>query len=236
MQKPKVSIRSYSTQTKSHQHNYHQLVMPLQGVISIAVGSFNGEVGPGDCVIVRAGSVHAFSALEQAKFLVVDSALLPNTLITANSEVLRLSGHVLTYIEFIEQQLLHAPNSALIDNIITLLFDLLSQQNFNLTKDSRIQQVISYIDANLAMELSLSTLARLACLSLTQFKKRFKEETGDTCNNYILNKRMNRAKAMLLYTDTPISIVAESVGYQNQSSFTRRFKQTFGLTPNNMTK
>lgn len=109
MQSPRVSIRSYSTDVKSHQHTYHQLVMPLQGTIHITIGSFEGEVSPRDCVIIKAGCDHAFSAFEQAKFLVADCPTLPLALLEAESEVVSLASPVLAYIRFIEQQLMYLP-------------------------------------------------------------------------------------------------------------------------------
>lgn len=232
MQSPRVSIRSYSTDTKSHQHAYHQLVMPLQGAIRITVGSFQGEVSPSDCVIIKAGCDHAFSALEQAKFLVADCPTLPLALLEAESEVVCLASPVLAYIRFIEQQLMYLPKVEVEPKLVGLLLELLSQQSFISIKDKRIQQAVEYIEANLASELSIQLLSELACLSVTQFKKRFKQATDLSCQEYIVQKRMERAKALLLRSDTPINLVAEMVGYQSQSAFTRRFKKTFGLTPN----
>lgn len=228
---PSASIRSYSLDVNSHQHGYHQLVMPLQGVISIQVGTFTGQVGPGDCVIIAAGCEHAFSALEQAKFLVVDSPKMPEKILKSGLEVVSLSLPTQAYVQFIEQQLLYLTSEDIDPKVLELLLSLLSQQSYTYNKDKRIEKTIRYIDAHLSCKLSLEQLSKLACLSETQFKLRFKQATGCSSQAYITQKRMDRAKALLLNSDTPISIVAEMVGYQNQSAFTRRFKQTFGLTP-----
>lgn len=200
------------------------------------LGSFEGEVSPGDCVIIKAGCVHAFCARKQAKFLVADCPSLPPTLLATENEVVSLASPVLAYIRFIEQQLMYLPKADVEPKLVGLLLELLSQQSFTAIKDIRVQQAIAHIEANLASELSIQVLSDLACLSVTQFKKRFKQATGLSCQEFIVQQRMARAKALLLHSDTPISLVAEIVGYQNQSSFTRRFKETFGLTPNKIAR
>jgi len=58
-----LSIRSYNTKLTSHMHDYHQLVFPLRGVIHIKVGSFDGKVASGECVVVKA--THNYSSHQQ---------------------------------------------------------------------------------------------------------------------------------------------------------------------------
>lgn len=41
-----LSVRSYSHQTKGHSHNFHQIVLPLRGVINIEVENYIGKVTP----------------------------------------------------------------------------------------------------------------------------------------------------------------------------------------------
>lgn len=210
--------------------------MPLLGSISIQVGSFMGQVGPNDCVIIKAGSEHIFSALEQSKFLVADCSSLPESLLNADTEVVSIAKPAFAYIQFVEQQLLYLPGTKIETKTLELLLELLSQQSFVINKDKRISDTLNYINEHLSTELSLSDLTKVAYLSETQLKKRFKQSTGLSCQAYIVQKRMERAKALLLHSDTPIRIVAEKVGYLSQSAFTRRFKQTFGLTPNQIAR
>ncbi|WP_350629915.1 helix-turn-helix domain-containing protein, partial [Pseudoalteromonas sp. Q36-MNA-CIBAN-0048] len=47
----------------------------------------------------------------------------------------------------------------------------------------------------------------------------------------ITEKRMQKAKALLTHTDLPIQIIAEQVGYNDLSAFSRRFSLYFGLSP-----
>ena len=65
-----LSIRSYTRQTRGHSHDFHQIVLPLRGVINIEVASYRGKVTPSECVIVKANETHYFNAEENAKFIV----------------------------------------------------------------------------------------------------------------------------------------------------------------------
>ena len=64
-----LSVRSYSHQTKGHSHNFHQIVLPLRGVINIKVENYIGKVTPIECVVVKAYEKHYFNAEENAKFI-----------------------------------------------------------------------------------------------------------------------------------------------------------------------
>lgn len=47
----RLSIRSYISQSRQHKHDYHQIVLPLQGVIEMQVGEFDGKVSVGDAMV-----------------------------------------------------------------------------------------------------------------------------------------------------------------------------------------
>jgi len=226
-----LSIRSYSRQTKGHSHKYNQLVLPLFGVINIEVGSFNGKVRPGECVIVKAEEVHYFAAEEQAKFVVADLATLPDALVTTENIVFSITPPLLHFLSFIEQQLKHQVNPQIETLMDETFYALLSEQETYQHVDQRIRKAQEFIEGNLAQSHSINELAALAFLSPTQFKKLFKQQTGQTITEYITRLRMEKAQALLIHTDSPIQIVAEIVGYSDHSAFSRRFTQHFGLPP-----
>jgi AraC-like DNA-binding protein len=91
--------------------------------------------------------------------------------------------------------------------------------------------VLEHVSDHLADKLQLDALAKVACLSPTQFKKLFKEQLGVSVMQYITQQRMEKAKALLIHTDYPIQLVAEQVGYADLSAFGRRFSSYFGLSP-----
>ena len=99
--------------------------------------------------------------------------------------------------------------------------------------DARIQRVIDYIEANLSEPMPLSSLAALTGYSLSRFKTRFREETGQTPAVYITARRVERAKEALERTDQSITDIAYNLGWSSGNYFCSVFKKLTGLSPLN---
>ena len=216
---------------RSHIHDYHQLVLPLQGTINIHVGKFIGLVGIGDCVIIKSGQQHDFCANEKARFIVVDMDDLPENIINLITEKISIDTPLLSFLQFVENQLNSQVNQLLEIMVFDLFYQLLAKQILSCRVDKRIEKIISIITQDISRTYGNEQLAELAYLSVTQFKKVFKESTGLTCQRYLTKLRMEKAKALLVHTDTPISIVAEQCGYQSPSAFSRMFRSYYGDMP-----
>lgn len=100
------------------------------------------------------------------------------------------------------------------------------------SQQSITQILIDYIDKHYADNLNRTTLSELVFLSSDYLAKLFKKETGKTLTNYITEKRIDVSKELLANTDIPIYLVASQVGYDNYSYFSRIFKKTTGVSPN----
>ena len=97
--------------------------------------------------------------------------------------------------------------------------------------EKRLLRVLDHVYANLDGDLSLDTLADVAALSRFHFHRVFTAMTGETLAVFIRRVRLHRAAMELLETDAPLAAVARQCGYPNPRSFTRTFREAFGLTP-----
>ncbi|MCE0495688.1 AraC family transcriptional regulator [Vibrio salinus] len=226
-----LSVRSYSKQKRGHKHDFHQLVLPVRGTIAIEVSHFKGKVIPGECVIVKAGEIHHFSAEAEARFVVADLENLPDHFLISNTVVFSVTPPLAYFLNFIEEQLKYQINRTIQNLMNDTFYHLLMEQKILKAFDPRIRQALDYIENNLPASLSIMALANVACLSPTQFKKLFKEQTGVSVIQYITRLRMEKAQALLLHTDYPIQIVADIVGYTDHAAFSRRFLKFSGLSP-----
>lgn len=95
----------------------------------------------------------------------------------------------------------------------------------------KLRRVIDYIEAHLDEDLSLATLAGVADRSLFHFAAAFRESVGMTPHQFVMNRRITRAKVLLLSTDMTITEIAFAVGYASQSHFALKFKTLTGETP-----
>jgi AraC family transcriptional regulator len=96
---------------------------------------------------------------------------------------------------------------------------------------SGLRRVLEYIDAHLGTDLALEHLAQAARMNLFAFVRNFKQRTGLPPHQYVLRRRIERAKSLLAGTDLTIVEIALRCGFGDQSSFTTAFRRRTRLTP-----
>lgn len=95
-----------------------------------------------------------------------------------------------------------------------------------------IRTAQDYIEEHLQEEeLSISEVAGQIYLNPVYFGRVFKSVVGVSFKRYVLNRRMERAKVLILNEDDSIAIICEKVGIPNPSYFTKLFKQVTGQFP-----
>lgn len=96
----------------------------------------------------------------------------------------------------------------------------------------RIYKAIQYIEENSNAKLLLEDVATKAHFSPFHFHRIFKAITGETFNNFIVRKRIEKSTDYLLHKpDKSISEIAFSSGFSTISSFSRAFKKFYGMSP-----
>lgn len=91
--------------------------------------------------------------------------------------------------------------------------------------------VRDYVDAHLREAISLDALAGVTGLSRYHFARRFRRSTGTTPHQFVLQRRVDRARALLERTDTPLHDIACLCGFADQSHMTREFRKRVGASP-----
>jgi AraC family transcriptional regulator len=95
----------------------------------------------------------------------------------------------------------------------------------------QLLQVLDYLDAHLGREITLAELAELVDISQFHFGRLFKQSLGLSPYQYLLQQRVERAKALLKHTDKPIVAIALECGFNSHSHLGRKFRQLTGMTP-----
>ena len=95
----------------------------------------------------------------------------------------------------------------------------------------RLKRVLDYIGDNLTEELSLSQLAGLAGMSPHYFAEMFKQSTGSAPHQYVLLRRIERAKQSLCDPRRSVIEAGMDCGFQDPSHFARVFRKFVGTTP-----
>lgn len=96
---------------------------------------------------------------------------------------------------------------------------------------AQLRRIVDYVAAHLADELALSDLAALAGLSPHHFGDAFKMATGVAPYQYVIERRIERARELLRGAHQSVAEVAVAVGFSSQSHLTRHFRRITGETP-----
>jgi AraC family transcriptional regulator len=97
---------------------------------------------------------------------------------------------------------------------------------------ARLRDVIDYIEGVLGASPSLAEMASVARLSSYHFARQFKAATGLPPHQYVIMRRVERAKELLqAESDVSLAEVAALAGFSDQSQFANHFKRAVGVTP-----
>ena len=95
----------------------------------------------------------------------------------------------------------------------------------------RVNAVIDYIEAHLADQLTLDRLAEVAHFSPYHFHRVFGMPVGETLSRFISRLRVERAATLLIqHPNRAITTIGADCGFTNPSSFSRAFRDAFGMS------
>lgn len=99
------------------------------------------------------------------------------------------------------------------------------------TSDPRLQNAVKTINSTMSDIVRIESLSHSAGMSTDHFIRIFKNELGCTPAQFIIEKKMMRARLKIATEIMPIKEIAYSLGYDDVSYFSRIFKKNVGLTP-----
>ena len=228
---PLLELRRYSSGVMSHQHDFHQLVLPVDGALAMTIDAIEGEVAQARAAVVRAGSDHEFSGSQNNCFVVAD---IPQSMVFGWEDLpvyLELDATLNSYVSFMSQQLSDHGNRGS-RQMLLLLLQLL-QQRFGDVRppDRRVEAGRRFIEQNFNRDIGLGEVAQAANLSSRQLTHLFRRHFGSSPKQYQLDLRMQHAQQLLKTTDWSLLQVAQLSGYSNVSAFCCRFKRYFVQAP-----
>lgn len=104
-------------------------------------------------------------------------------------------------------------------------------------EDAQGRAMVEYIDQNfMDTNFSVQNMADDFNMPLSSLSLFFKKQNKSTISSYLTTVRMNKAKELMLETTLPLNEITLKVGYLNPSSFIRKFKSLYGVTPGQWVK
>lgn len=95
----------------------------------------------------------------------------------------------------------------------------------------RMRLLDEFIEAGLESTLTVKAMADLLGLSEGYFMRAFQQATGKSPHSYLVDRRLARARAMLLDSTARLSEIANSCGFSSQAHMTSAFRQRLGTSP-----
>ncbi|WP_394890461.1 helix-turn-helix domain-containing protein [Mesorhizobium sp. AaZ16] len=126
----------------------------------------------------------------------------------------------------------------LADGLLTTMLSMLLQRagtaEFNqkiALSPSRLKRVFEFVEAEIEESINVVDMARVAGLSSRHFGRAFALEIGETPHHWLMQKRIDRAKLLLLNSDFDCMTIAAKCGFASQSHLTVAMKNQVGVTP-----
>lgn len=166
--------------------------------------------------------------------------------LNVDEEIVSLTSNIIKSSEptsIIEQMNLESLTQQLLIQVLMQLNDATSDikqfasnnfANESLGYDPVLDKLVSYIEANLDQDMSVSHLAKFSAMSISSLQHKFKNSLGISVLSYIRRRRLNIAKQQLESGLMTISEAAYNAGYRHPSNFTSAFKKVFGIPPQDL--
>ncbi len=95
----------------------------------------------------------------------------------------------------------------------------------------RLNEVRDYIDSCFNEDITLETLSRIALMSPFHLLRQFKKNYHVTPHQYVINRRLERAKEFITHSDAVLADICFQAGFRDTSSFSKLFRKRYGVSP-----
>ena len=220
-----VELRSYPPEIGHHQHDYHQVILPCDGVMELETDRGNGRVGGGVAAFIAAGDRHSFAASDKGRFIVLD---LPEKLrhrVPAFFHVDPALRGLIDYFHAAGASALHGAWSALVIDRLAAILPPADRETLALDR------AIAFMRDHLDQPLRVDQVARAAGLGASRLHRLFRARMDTTPHACLGALRLDRAEALLAEGRLSIPEIALATGHADQSALTRALKRERGCTP-----
>lgn len=223
--------RSYTEIAYTHQHSYSQLILPLQGSLSIKTDNYELNLDEKHLFFLPPKCFHSFHSNNINKFLVLDIPRGINSVVLGDIfkyELYQVLDDRWKAIRYLLQEEAKNSNKRALGSLVNYACSFLTEKTNQIS--------IQYIHNNFDKSISLKTLASMENFNISYYIEWFNKKTGMTPNAYIQKIRLEKAKEYLIDTDLSLLMISQLVGYEQQSSLTRLFKAHEDLSPSEYRK
>ncbi|UXI01419.1 AraC family transcriptional regulator [Photobacterium sp. TY1-4] len=255
MERSQIRRNLIARRQGDHQHGFAQVLLGWRGQMACEFEREQGQIGHGGIAIVPDSAPHFFNGLsEDSELLVIDLApadpylqaleqaceqpLL--TTLFSQPHFLTLAPDSQPLLDFAAHQLRRAGEQVspqlhcqLISLFLTQFGQMSAAPVARVLTSGRLdaRTLDAYLDRHLSSSLSNAAIAQAMHLSESHFYCLCQRQFGMTPQQYVMQRRMRRARQLLLETQMPLTELAAEVGFAQLSGFSRAYKRFYSQTP-----
>ena len=118
-----------------------------------------------------------------------------------------------------------------LEHLLISVNDYVTQVRSAYTEHGDMKEAVAFIEEFYSRALNMAMVSNHVSLNYSYFSEAFKAHTGENFVLYLKKVRIRKAKELLLSSPVKLSIIGESVGFENSKQFSRVFKELEGVTP-----
>jgi len=243
---PNVSLRCYGAVEASDVHDFHQVVLGLDGAMVMAVDGVTQQIDAGSAWLIPAGARHDYTGIGSNRQLVLD---LPATSLAVPERLFERARAVTVdapVAQLVHRIAAHAAGGAEGDAVDKRRFhwDAAARLGAALIADTgalagtRAQgagldfaRIDRWLRAHLSEPLRIADLAAHCGFGMRRFHQLFIDAFGETPHRYVQRLRLDTSITLLADPRLSLTDIALEIGFGDQSAYTHAFTRRFGLAP-----
>jgi AraC-like DNA-binding protein len=246
---PNVSLRCYGAIEASDVHDFHQVVLGLDGAMVMAVDGVAQQIDAGSAWLIPAGARHDYAGVGTNRQLVLDlpaaSLAVPERLferaraVTLDASLAQLVNRIAAHAAYDTGE---APVDAL--NHRRFQWDAAARLGAALVADAGtlagtqahgmgldFARIDRWLRAHLSEPLRIADLAVHCGFGMRRFHQLFIDAFGETPHRYLQRLRLDTSITLLADPRLSLTDIALEIGFGDQSAYTHAFTRRFGLAP-----
>ena len=247
---PGVELRRYGAIEETDLHDFHQIVLGLDGEMEMTVNGQGERIDSCSAWLIPAGARHDYMGIGDNRQLVLDlpaaTLAVPERLFDT-ARAVRLDPALTLLVSQIAQRAaaaapprdsadlrarrFHWDASARLCAAFIAQTGVAASAQFSAAAGLDFARIDRWLRAHLAQPLRIADLAAHCGFGMRRFHQLFIEAFGETPHRYLQRLRLDTALTLLADPRASLTDIALEVGFGDQSAFTHAFTRRFGLAP-----
>ncbi len=247
----RANVMQLPQEARCHHHRHHQLVVGLRGMAEIDVEGLGAHLDTSHACVVPTDARHDYFGDQRNNVLVINmdrecpltsdplhpeyDSLAP---LFEKPRLVVIDKQLQMLVQSCSREMAATPQRHLLERhfaagIMHCLSLRLESKGIRRIRNHTLDMdaIDRFLETHMHEKLSVGDLAAVACLSVSHFHELFRDKTGMSPHQYVIQARLKRARHLLLETRLSLAEISLQVGFSSQSALTSAFRKHHQITP-----